>query len=377
MDRPTKLALGSGMMPSSSACVDAETLAAWSDRTLPPAASAAVEAHLADCARCQAMLAAFVASEPTVAVSATVPFWQRWQVRWLAPLAVGTAAVLLWAVVPRNTLPPPAGTMARVETPEATIPATPPSPPVSTRASEQPAPAASPERYRMPAASPASTSDRATAESAASTPSDRTAELSSGQVAAAAPQPDTRASAEAAAASPATELGSARRPTGNVAITVAPAQPRPAPAGLAAKASPTTTIVIEIEPARTSLAQGGASVARAADAVRPAAVPRWRIVASSMVERSLGDGPWEQVAIEGSVTLTGGIALAPSTCWLIGRSGVVLRSTDGVRFERRPFPEPADLSSIRATDDRRAEVTTTDGRVFSTQDAGATWARTP
>jgi photosystem II stability/assembly factor-like uncharacterized protein len=39
------------------------------------------------------------------------------------------------------------------------------------------------------------------------------------------------------------------------------------------------------------------------------------------------------------------------------------------------FPEAVDLSAIRATDERRASVSTADGRTFSTTDGGSTWSR--
>ena len=43
-----------------STCIDAETLAAWSDGALSVGEAAEVELHLSNCARCQAVLAAFV-----------------------------------------------------------------------------------------------------------------------------------------------------------------------------------------------------------------------------------------------------------------------------------------------------------------------------
>src|SRR5512138_325541 len=46
------------------ACLDAETLAAWADGALDAGALAAAEAHAADCARCQAMLAAMARTAP-------------------------------------------------------------------------------------------------------------------------------------------------------------------------------------------------------------------------------------------------------------------------------------------------------------------------
>ena len=57
----------SGSLSVSDQCVEGETLAAWVEGALPQASAASVEKHLADCARCQALLAAFVRSEPPIA----------------------------------------------------------------------------------------------------------------------------------------------------------------------------------------------------------------------------------------------------------------------------------------------------------------------
>ena len=76
-----------------------------------------------------------------------------------------------------------------------------------------------------------------------------------------------------------------------------------------------------------------------------------------------------------TVMLTAGASPAPSICWLVGRQGIVLLSTDGRTWRRVAFPETADLSSVRATDDKSATVNTSDGRAFRTTDGGRTWTR--
>jgi photosystem II stability/assembly factor-like uncharacterized protein len=64
-------------------------------------------------------------------------------------------------------------------------------------------------------------------------------------------------------------------------------------------------------------------------------------------------------------------------CWVVGRGGVVLLSTDGRSWRRLAFPEPTDLSGVRARDARAASVSTADGRTFSTTDGGLTWVPRP
>jgi photosystem II stability/assembly factor-like uncharacterized protein len=61
-------------------------------------------------------------------------------------------------------------------------------------------------------------------------------------------------------------------------------------------------------------------------------------------------------------------------CWLVGRAGTVLLSTDGATWQLRTFPEGIDLVAVRATDAKTATVTASDGRLFSTTDGGATWS---
>ena len=64
-------------------CLTPDVLAAWMDGTLSVAERSAAEAHAADCAHCQAMLAA-------IALTAPAPprrvWWTAPAVRWLVPV---------------------------------------------------------------------------------------------------------------------------------------------------------------------------------------------------------------------------------------------------------------------------------------------------
>ena len=118
----------------------------------------------------------------------------------------------------------------------------------------------------------------------------------------------------------------------------------------------------------------GAGAGTAMGATAPAnPTVRWRILGSGAVERSTDAGStWSAVTIDPPAHVTAGIAPARTVCWLVGKAGVVLRSTDGQRFERVTFPVDADLASIRAASGQFT-VTTTDGRTFTTTDDGKTW----
>lgn len=114
------------------------------------------------------------------------------------------------------------------------------------------------------------------------------------------------------------------------------------------------------------------------------AVPvRWRLsggapvpsMAIAALQRSKNEGvTWESVALPAQTTmLSGGSAPTNTVCWLVGRAGTVLLSTDGTTFRQVTKPVEADLVSVRATDARSATVRTADGRTFATSDGGATW----
>lgn len=117
----------SGTAPAG-ACLDAETLGAWTDGGLDPSAMAAVEAHVSSCARCQAMAGTVVRTAGilgtpgtigTPGTSGTLSLW-KW---WLAPIAAGVTAVTLWMVVPEQqklaTAPPQPGDAIAAQAPSA------------------------------------------------------------------------------------------------------------------------------------------------------------------------------------------------------------------------------------------------------------------
>jgi photosystem II stability/assembly factor-like uncharacterized protein len=68
-----------------------------------------------------------------------------------------------------------------------------------------------------------------------------------------------------------------------------------------------------------------------------------------------------------------GAAPSANVCWLAGRQGLVLRTTDGQRFQRVSLADRGDISAIRATDALHATVTMADGRQFTTIDGGVSW----
>jgi hypothetical protein len=312
---------------SGDGCVDAETLAAWSEGALDSMAMAATESHLSSCARCQAMAAAFVRSAPDAPTSATtaaagIRFW-----RWLVPLAAAAAAVTLWMVVPeqqQTAIAPPSAPQAPADA-------------VAERAKAPLPEAAAPQESRSQTFEPqreAKTAATGTRENV--TPSRRD---------------EQQALRDAPAVT--AEAPKERQELAGLSST-------PAPAALAAPAaSPPAALE---RAARQSVPQ--------LEIVSPTPSSRWRIT-GSLIERTEDGVNWTPVhQLPG---ITGGTSPSTSVVWLIGRSGVVLVSTDGAIFARVDVPAQVDLVSITAPDARSATVTAADGRVFQTTDSGRTW----
>ena len=101
---------------------------------------------------------------------------------------------------------------------------------------------------------------------------------------------------------------------------------------------------------------------------------QWR-VSGALVERSNDDGrSWQSQAAGATVQLVAGSAPSDRVCWIVGRSGTVLLTVDGERWQRLVFPDTAiDLIGVLARNADTATVTTAAGRTYQTTDRGRTW----
>jgi hypothetical protein len=386
------------------ACLDAETLAAWAEGSTQIPGGDELERHLASCARCQAMLASFAnaevaetefagASTPAAANrSPVVPFRPAWQ-RWV-PIAVGAlaASLVIYAAWPKHgTLerPRPAQTMASGAA--ATEP-----PPVSIgdRKIDEPA---------LAKAKPSDTRAELKTQPSGIVRSARQASPApkSAAVPAPSPVPPPEPLRVPAGAAPPVAAGATR---GLTLATPPPATidgvlPKPAEVNMLRSVEETTLLTANARvvaefgaPTTTppSATQaligragaggggagrgGGGGAGGVTGAARAIARVSWRVLSSGQVERSINAGEtWALVTILPAVTVVNGVAPSSSVCWLIGKGGIVLRSTDGVTFRRVQSPDVADLRSITAIDELQATVTTVDGRVFKTIDGGDNW----
>ena len=126
--------------------------------------------------------------------------------------------------------------------------------------------------------------------------------------------------------------------------------------------------------AASNTLQGAIAVEAQVTIASPGTAFRWRIGPAGSVEFSTDAGAtWESRPTGVEADLTAGAAPGGTVCWVVGRGGTVLLTTDGRQFRRLMFPVATDLAAVQAIDARSATVTAADGRRFRTLDGGATW----
>jgi hypothetical protein len=117
-----------------------------------------------------------------------------------------------------------------------------------------------------------------------------------------------------------------------------------------------------------------AAAERREEAERPgAAAGQRQLQARAAFANTLCGPMWPAPPSDVAAQVTAGASPSTVVCWIVGRAGTVLRSTDQRTWQRLTFPLTVDLTSVTATDAQSASVVTADGRTFSTVDAGVTW----
>ncbi len=322
----------------SAACLDAEVMAAWADGGLSDAALRVVRAHVADCQRCQVLAAVMARIESAATPAAPERSARRW-LGWMLPLTAAAGAIVIWLVLPRGATP--LNEELRPATQIAQVPAPPPAPTEAQALGARPAtPPAADANAKAPKLQAAAR-----------------------QQAAADPKPQAAERNEAARAN----VGRTDEKKA-VAVPTAAAPPPPA-------ATPVPTQMADAAAGRLTQEVGAARLALAKEIATPDTLVRWRIRGAIIEKTSDAGKTREPVSTGVSTELTAGASTSSTVCWLVGRAGVVLLTTDGRTWRRLSFPETTDLSAVRATDARSAIVPTADGREFATSDAGATWVR--
>jgi hypothetical protein len=333
------------------ACLDAETLAAWTAGGLTGSVLEAVQLHVADCARCQSMAGTLARISSTVPQTEPVPPSRRW-LAWFIPLTAAATAVALWFAVPGNPGAPQT---------------------VASRAPVSEAPASDPFAFRgvPPSAAPAPAQAPAAGRQAPESPAP-------GQAPQAA-EVRREGARSNALDQPAAEGSVAKEEAADRDLAkdkkVDAFQPPASPAAATA-AAPQAAPSNQRERADSARSALRAAAVAAPEIVSPDPAVRWRILGAAVQHSSNGGSTWETVPIGVVAELTAGVAPSTTVCWLVGRNGVVLLTADGQTWRRLAFPEITDLSDVRTVDagGHVASVSTTDGRTFVTTDAGVTWS---
>ena len=421
-------------------CPDAEVIAAYHERALQPEEIAQWEGHFAGCSRCRKILAVLAASidaplvETEVArlgelvaatrpASAAAPHKAKlieshqfdWRARWLAP-ALGVAAVLaIWlAIRPPWRAPAqgPSGTLV-AQAPKSDAPlerekdlqsSNPISGMESKKAREAPAavsnnvppaktsaanpPPEPPETNRM--AESKSLDELKAKAPAPETRSSNEKEAASEVAGAASGAPSTVAARPPAAAVPQLQAanGEAPGPAGGAgAMSNAPARDEQvvggiAGVGVARAARPAPEIPVNGRSMQAfSLAQGAAKVG---ELMIPSPLGKiiWRVGAGGKIERSADAGrTWIIQASPSSQDWLAGAATSDTVCWLVGRNGSIVRTTDGEHWTEIISPVAArgapgqfpDWTSVTANSALVAIVTSSANQRYGTVDGGITW----
>ncbi len=355
-DRWLRDALRAEVGEGDQSCPDAETLAAYCEHRLSERERDVLERHLSQCARCQAALAvlAELPAQPSpTPVGAT---WLRPDLlKWLVPPAA--AAIILVVYVAVN----PAW-MKRA--PESA--AIKPSAILMQRSPEPPSLKAAPEATRADAAS----AGESKAESPAPAPS--------------APRSTAKRDESRLAKQGAAPASPVATPP---ALALRTAPPPAAPAPRAAPVNPPANAAAAPPGQFAGAARGAIASDKAQGIVidrlvstyevaAPGNQVQWHFGSAGFVARSV-DGGKRFVPQSSGVRadLLAAAAPTPTACWIVGRAGTVLRTTDGEHWQVVPFVEGVDLLAVQSSGPLNATVSTSDNRRFTTSDGGRTWTK--
>ena len=103
---------------------------------------------------------------------------------------------------------------------------------------------------------------------------------------------------------------------------------------------------------------------------------RWRLLSAGRIEQSVDSGiTWVPQNSGVKVELFAGSAPSESVCWIVGRSGSILRTTDsGGHWNKVVSPIRGDIAGVQAADAMTAEIFDANkSSRFVTYDGGVTW----
>lgn len=393
-------------------CPDPEILAAYSEHSLDADESARYELHFSQCARCREQLAAMVLAAAPAPVSRARRASWIWTWGWLG-LAPVTAALLIAAIfIARHpSLNHPAENAAHP-----LLALSQPSPPPMASGASQPAtepravaPGASVAGGTRLRAAPNSSSEQS--QFGLPPPPPKASVSQKGAIASVPPGAADKAvlggaapAAQPAASSRVNGVGNghgngvangapatAAQPAIETAAAPPAANAGPVSQGVADGTAPQQEVVQSKQQlsqglvTNRSLSQDNSLMLETAEDRKAQTIVRspdpqvlWRISSGRFVERSADAGAtWHTQWTNANAHVVAGAATSVETCWLVGRGGIILLTTDGKKWKTVSPPADVDFVNVAATGASSATVTTSEGRQFTTSDSGKHWAPAP
>jgi hypothetical protein len=105
----------------------------------------------------------------------------------------------------------------------------------------------------------------------------------------------------------------------------------------------------------------------------------WRLLPSGMVQRSADAGAtWTLQKTGVVVDLLAGSAPSNRICWVVGRGGTVLLTTDGGdHWLKISAPSTDDITTVFGVDAQQATITTAKNNSYKTTNGGTSWTAVP
>jgi hypothetical protein len=415
------------------ACPEPEILAAYSEHTLAADETARYDLHLSSCPRCREQLAAMARASGLAGAAgkdrARTPgaAW-FWDWRRLAPAAAAlVVVVVLLAQFPRQrhqaeessrplvamsqpTEPPPALPAPQSVPPTRVAPArvAPPSAPVVGGALQRTAPDLSSAKNDFePPQKPSVPQKKESVETSDELQSSEREYARSAKLKTPAVAPQAAAPASGGDTCPSGAICDAGVPKGVGSVSDSVVEVTSA-APLISTAPPVSQGLTDSTTADAGVNSVGPESARAKQVPAPALVNRaptlsqsvvleatadrypqtivrspdpqvlWRVSSGRVVERSSDAGAtWREQWTNASARIVAGAAPSADTCWLVGRGGIVLLTTDGKNWKTIAPPATADFVSVSVDGASSATVTASDGRQYTTSDGGKRWIPAP
>jgi Photosynthesis system II assembly factor YCF48 len=401
-----------GVRAPNEECPDPELLAAYFERSLGAEHTARYELHFSQCAHCREHLAAMdraveldAASERKTRHAAN---WSwLWDWRSLAPVAAALILATIWIARRPSTAP---SARQRSETPLVAM--SQPAEPPADRDMKEAAP---------PATGPAASARSGTAPASRVAPNpilDKAPNALARETTQLTPSTNERANlptnqrkdedsnlAKKTANAPLRASGDRNevndiesKASAGVSQSVPPPSPRPASpsssqtgtvGGAMAEAKTDTRADDALQHKQLAAPTEPRRYAQKYDQAAPAIIGKrtvavivhtldpkvlWQLAEQGVLKSEDGGATWQ----EAELPVTNGrftsiAAPAAAVCWLVGRGGIVLLTTDGAHWQTIAPPAPVDFVQVVAENASSATVTTSDGRSFQTRDGGKHW----